>query len=355
MQEKEIWQSRAGRLICLTIILLGVYLLLKYALGIFLPFLFALVIGSVLSSVAKKSSQRLGGKRKSWAVFYTVVFWLAFFSSLYLAAQKIVKEAGELMDFLAQNREEIGEKIEGFVNSLMSIPSKIPFLKELDGAGATVSDTLQKLTEAGVQLLARYAGRIALGAPKIALALAVCVIASAYIAIDREKIKTYFRSLSSQRWHSRAERIFGRVSMGIRGYGRAYFWLFIINFAQLYVGLLILRIKYAFIIAFVLAFFDILPLFSAGVILVPWGIMLIVGGNYGTGVGLLLLFGVVSVVRQIAEPRLIGKELGIHPLATLVAMYTGFGFFGFWGMILAPMGVLMIKEILEESKKGEKS
>ena len=355
MQEKERWQSLAGRLICLAIILLGVYLLLKYALGIFLPFLFALIIGSALSSAAKKSSGKLGGKRKSWAVFYTIVFWSAFFSVLYLAAEKIFNEAAELMDFLAQNRQEIGSGIEGFVNSLMAIPSKIPFLKDLGGAGGEVSNIVQNVTEQGVQLLAKYAGKIALGAPKLALALAVCVIASVYIAIDGEKIRGYFRSLSWEKWQSRAERILSRISMGVRGYSRAYFWLFIINFAQLYVGLLILKIKYAFIIALVLAFFDILPLFSAGVVLVPWGIMLIVGESYGAGIGMLLLFGVVSVIRQIAEPRLVSKELGIHPLATLVAMYIGFGFFGFWGMMLAPMGVLMIKEILEDSKKGEKS
>ena len=354
MVENQRWQSRAGKLFCLAIALAAIYLILEYAIGVILPFFFAILIGSIISSVAKVSAKRFGGRRKAWAIFYTVVFWTVIFISIYLIVQKLVMEAGELMDMLVYREEEIALSVENAVNFIMALPSKIPFLKGLDRAGEVASDIAQGILKGFGEYLTRALTNTVLSTPKAILSLAVCIIAGSYIAVDGEKIKSYLLGLVALSSQKKAVRLIGRISKGIKGYGKAYFFLFLINFVQLYGGLLILRRKYALLVSFAIAILDILPLFSAGVFLIPWGIWLIVGGNYLVGVGMLLLFGIISVVRQIAEPRLIGKQLGIHPLATLVAMYIGLGFFGFWGMLLAPIGILMVKEILEGSKKEEK-
>ena len=354
MVENQRWQSRAGRLFCLVVVLASVYVVLKYAIGVLLPFVFALLIGSVIYSVSKASARRLGGKQKAWAIFYTAVFWTVLFVAIYLLTQRIVKEAIEFIEQLMYREDEIVSGVKSAVNFVLALPSRIPFLKGLDGVGEMVSQMAQGILASVAEYLTKAFANAVISTPRAALSIAVCIIAGTYIAVDGEKIKGYLLELVTRSSQRKTNLLLGRISKGIKGYVKAYFFLFIINFVQLYSGLLLLRRRYALLISFVIAIFDMLPLFSAGVFLIPWGIWLIVGGNYFVGVGMLLLFGIISVVRQIAEPRLIGKQLGIHPLATLAAIYIGLGLFGFWGMILAPIGILMVKEILEGSKKEEK-
>ena len=353
MEKNDGWQSRAGRLFCVSVALAGVYLALKYALGVLLPFLSAWLIGALLSALARRSAERLGGKKKSWAVFYSAVFWVLAFVLCYLAVDKLIREAREMMALIGEREEDITLWIKDVVNTLTALPSKLPFLGSIGSAGervsAFVSNSLQRMAERVGEAFATGVGRAALGAPGVVLGLIACIISSVYIAVGWENMRDYLFGLAPEGWRIRD--ISKRVASGLRGYGRAYFWLFVITFTELYVGLLLLGRRYAFFISFVVAIFDLLPLFSAGVVLVVWGIVLIADGSYLTGVGMLLLFGVITVIRQIAEPRLVGKQLGIHPLATLMSMYIGFRLFGFWGMILSPVGALALKEILEGGKK----
>ena len=116
-----------------------------------------------------------------------------------------------------------------------------------------------------------------------------------------------------------------------------------ITFLQLYVGFLILGMDYALTIALITALVDILPVIGVGTVLVPWAaVKLIAGANY-QGFGLLIIFAVVSVVREIIEPKIIGKSIGLHPLATLFSMYIGLETCGFLGMITFPVLLIAIK------------
>ena len=130
----------------------------------------------------------------------------------------------------------------------------------------------------------------------------------------------------------------------MRCYAKAYLLLFLLTFVEVLCGLLILRRPYAFLVAFVIATVDILPVLGTGTVLIPWAVILLLSGQYRTGLGLLILYGVVTVVRQIAEPHLIGGTLGIHPLATLFFLFVGVRLFGFAGVLLAPLAALLFRE-----------
>ena len=94
-------------------------------------------------------------------------------------------------------------------------------------------------------------------------------------------------------------------------------------------------------VAAAIALLDILPLIGTGTILVPWGIVLIAGGDLVGGVGLILLFALIEVLRNILEPRIVGNQIGLHPIVTITAMYAGLKIAGFWGMLAAPVAVLL--------------
>ncbi len=111
---------------------------------------------------------------------------------------------------------------------------------------------------------------------------------------------------------------------------------------------------FALIPCWIVVFFLIpinLPLLGTGVVLIPWAVVSFFIGDMRLGMGLLILFGVSSLVRQFTEPRLLGAELGLHPLVSLLAVYAGWKLFGVWGMMLAPFGALWAKALIR--KKGE--
>jgi len=132
-------------------------------------------------------------------------------------------------------------------------------------------------------------------------------------------------------------------------YLRSYLVIMLITFVIMLFGLLVLRVKYAVLIAFVVAVLDALPLIGIGTVLVPWSVYQMIFGNFGFGIGLLLLFVFCEVVHQFAEPRIVGKSLGIHPIASIMLLYIGYYLFGFLGLLLVPLisvvfGILRNKE-----------
>ena len=99
-----------------------------------------------------------------------------------------------------------------------------------------------------------------------------------------------------------------------------------------------------------IALADLLPIIGVGTILIPWGIVMLLQKNFYLGFGLLILYLVISLIRQVAEPKVLGKSLGLHPLLTLFATYVGFSLFGLLGMILAPILLLIVKRLLKEER-----
>ena len=121
-----------------------------------------------------------------------------------------------------------------------------------------------------------------------------------------------------------------------------------LTFAEIFIGLSILKVKYAFLIALGVAVIDILPVFGTGIVLIPWAICAWLLQDMRLGLGLVVLYGVVTIVRQIAEPHVIGTSIGLHPAAALFSSYVGLKLFGFLGMILGPAAAFVIFEVINE-------
>ena len=127
-----------------------------------------------------------------------------------------------------------------------------------------------------------------------------------------------------------------------------------LTFIELFIGFSVIGVNYAFLAALGVALVDILPIFGAGTVLVPWGVVALLTGNRFTGLGLLVIWAVISVVRQFAEPRIVGKSLGVSPLLALLAMYGGFRLFGVSGMILSPAVIILVRAFVEEGRASGK-
>ena len=150
----------------------------------------------------------------------------------------------------------------------------------------------------------------------------------------------------------KARQVVSHTAKAFRGWARAYLLIMVMTFCELLVGFLFLRVKYAFLIALVTAAIDILPLFGAGTVLIPWAVISLMQKNFGLGTGLIILWGVITVIRQLAEPRIVGSSLGLPTLVSLAAMFIGFRIAGIVGMVAFPALASLIFAFIGCDKEG---
>ena len=122
-----------------------------------------------------------------------------------------------------------------------------------------------------------------------------------------------------------------------------------ITYIVVLVGFLLLRIKNAPIVALIIALLDVLPIIGVGTVLVPWGIFELATGNHLFSIGLLALFVINTIVRQLCEPKIVGKSLGLHPIATIIMLYAGYALFGIVGILLVPILSVIFRVILNKN------
>lgn len=143
-----------------------------------------------------------------------------------------------------------------------------------------------------------------------------------------------------------------RVNLG--GWFRAQCKLMGLTFLLLTIGFLILRVEFPLLLGALIALVDALPMLGTGTVLVPWGLLVLLQGQTALGLGLIALYGVTALTRSILEPRMVGRQLGLNPLLTLVALYIGYRLWGILGMILAPVLTITILEIWSMATAGKR-
>ncbi len=246
----------------------------------------------------------------------------------------------------------------GVLTSLVEDPAVLDrFLARLsellpgqDAASPTLSglsDYLRALLERSVETLAgkipSVVGSALLTLPEVVLFLLVSVVAAFYFSMDLEEVHSTVRALLPERLSARlSEARSGAFRMG-GAYLRAYLTLTGIIFLLMLVGLTLVGVRYPLLLAAILAALDILPVIGVGTVLVPWGIVSLLMGDVRLGIGLLILFGITEVVRQVVEPRLVGHMLGVHPLLSLFSLYLGARLFGILGLLLGPLLAILMR------------
>jgi sporulation integral membrane protein YtvI len=282
---------------------------------------------------------------------------------LYALCSRLLIELQKLFVFLIEDSGEPDGQIARFIGVLKGFFQRIPFIEKLQKADflqyfvgdteAFVSEQLQTVLSKFSERVTGALGSLLRGLPSLLLFFLVTVISCFYFAIEFEAVCRALARLVPRRFAERVPSLRSRVAEAARRYFRAYFLLFLLTFAQLVVGLVILRVDYVFLIAFLTAVLDILPVLGVGTVLVPFALFSFATGSVSRGIGLLILYGVMTVVRQIAEPHLVGKSLGLHPILMLVSFYAGFKLFGVAGVFLGPALALLIKALLGSKESAQ--
>ncbi len=336
--EKEKLQKYAYLTICGFGIAALAFLVFRYALALLLPFALAFF----LAYLPRRPAQRLAARLRISVRFCRMALsLLSLFLLLGGAGLLLYLIVGEAWRFVS------GLSASGQLEQMLSAVLRFPH--GLLGSSEIAMEWEKKIADAvGTAAASLLSGAlssmtaIAAAVPRILLFLLVTVVSVLYISWDLERILLVVKRLLPARLQSIASALKNGVLKTALSYLRSYGILMLMTFVLVFVGLLILRAEYAVLMAALIALLDVLPVIGVGTVLVPWSVFSFLMGQSGRGVGLLVLLGAHEIMRQIAEPRILGRSLGVHPLVTLVLLYVGYSLFGFVGLLLMPaVGVLL--------------
>lgn len=328
------------------VILLCLFVL-KYILPAFLPFLLGAFVAVLINPIVKKFSKKFDMKQKPLGVFLLILFYATVGTVVTVLTVRLIVGAGEFMSKLptiySKNIEPIITAMLEFVNDAAEFIYRV-FGKSDNVTYSEVENLLAALRSSlgdavsGLSLKALTAlSAFAAAVPSFAVSVLFTLVSSFFFVSDMDNIVKFMKNKLPDRFVNLLSKLKQSSLNAMLNYVRSYALILFITFAELLLGFVILGIKSPLLKALCISLFDILPILGSGGILVPWGIIKLFGNCYKDGVGLILLWAVISVVRNIIEPKIVGKQVGLHPLLTLMSMYVGTKLFGFWGLILLPV------------------
>lgn len=209
----------------------------------------------------------------------------------------------------------------------------------------SIRNNIGSLTEIGTDLITSVIAGIGsfLGnLPFFITVLLFSLLAAFFISLDWPRLRQGLIKILPSYISQTGKVIFKDLRRSLVGFARAQLTLVVVTGIIVLMGLWILGIEYAFTIAIITCVIDLLPYLGVGSLLIPWGVYLLLVGNYPLGIGILVVYGVVTVVRQLLEPKLVSANIGLNPLLTLVALFVGLQLLGISGLILGPIFGVMI-------------
>ncbi|MBQ8415680.1 MAG: sporulation integral membrane protein YtvI [Clostridia bacterium] len=344
------WERIASILVTLILGGVLVYFFFRYAFLLFLPFLLAWLISLGLGPLSRTLSRRMHLPHKAVTVLLLLLFVGLGAWGLWEAISRLIGEAWSLVERLLLD-DRLLASVEDWMSRIDGLGAGIGMINGGEGSlgewllGAATG-AFNSLLSSLATHLPELAGGLVTSLPTVFFIVFITLIAGYYFCTDRERIEAGLISLLPRSAARRLPRIRESMRRFSLRYLRAYLLLFLITFAMLFIGLLILGVEYAFLLALLVAIADLLPVIGVGTVMVPWSVILLLGRNFYLGFGILILYLAIELMRQITEPKLVGKSLGLHPLLMLFSTYAGFYLFGLLGMILAPILTLFAKNLL---------
>lgn len=328
----------------------------KYLVPILLPFIISFIMASVLVIPAKKLAGKDNKARRFCAImvgiaFFALLFWgIAFLGvalmDWFLGFLEFIprlyqEEILPLLNFLyleATERltfaePELTEKINGVFQN---------FVGNIGNFISSFSMNAIKAVTSGIA-----------GIPGLIIKLILMIISCFFFLLDYDKVMAFFFSLIPKGKEKAFETVKWYVTNTLLVYIRSYSLLFLMTYVELALGFQILGIPYAPIIGLMVAVFDILPVLGTGGILLPWTVVLLVMKNIPMGIGMFVLYLIITIIRNTMEPKLVGKQIGLHPLATMISLYVGLKVIGFWGMLIFPTTLAVLSSMKKEIQERE--
>ncbi len=310
-----------------------------------MPFVVGMIFAMIANPMVKFLEKRIKINRKYGSVIMIVLVIGLVVLACYGAGTVLAKGIGAFMAYLPTMSANAGTEFSEAIDQLQQLLEKLPFTQNVDlsAIGTAIQDFLTNFVSSSDSATLGAIGEFAKSLPDMIVGIVVGLLAAYFFIADKDKLITGVEKHLSAGFLAKTERIYKQLVHAVGGYFKAQFKIMGVIYVILLIGLLILRVDFAWLIAFGIAFLDMLPVFGTGTVLCPWAVIKLFTGDYKMAVGMIVLYVVSLVVHQIVQPKLIGDSVGLDPFASLLFMFIGYRVGSVVGMILAiPIGMILI-------------
>ncbi len=335
----------------ISLIVFGVYYV---TVKFLLPFVIGAIIAYAVQKPAKKLSKIMKLSQGAWSVILSLVLFIFVGFVLCFAAYKIIVLSFDFVDYLPRLFEKtktaFGSLEDKYSDIFMRFPDEIKtsinvFFND------TFKNILSSLSNGVTGIISSLIKRL----PLVFISGIVTLVASCYISKDFTGLKKFVKSLLSVGLIKKSIKIKDILVGSVFKILKSYLFLSLITALELYIGFLILNVKKPLLFALIIALVDILPVLGSGTVLVPWALTAILLNDYKLGIGISVLYIIMTILRNFLEPKILGVQLGVNSLFTLIAMFIGLKILGFWGLILFPIILIVIIRYYKDEMKEELS
>ena len=311
----------------------------------FMPFVIGWIISMIANPLVRLLEKKLKIVRKHGSMMIIIAVLAVVILLGYLGVSKLVAETGNLIENLPQIYEnwqrdfqEIGENLEIVYNRLPRDTQA-----HLEQLASNLSGYLSGLVQTIGEPTVAATGNFVKNVPSALISVIMCILSAYFFTAERHEILQGMRKYVPGEIWDRVSSVIAELKRVVGGYFKAQFKIMGVVYVILLVGLLIMRVGYSPLVAFLVAFLDALPFFGTGTVLIPWAVIKLLSADYEIAVGLVILYAVTQIVRQVIQPKIVGDTIGMNPLATLIFMYIGYKISSVIGMIIAvPVGMIVI-------------
>ncbi|WP_409304487.1 sporulation integral membrane protein YtvI [Peribacillus sp. SCS-155] len=318
------------------VLLLIIIFLIPYSWTLIFAFVTAMLLDGAITSIGRTFKLK-----RIWSVLITFVLYVGGLLGL----------AFIVISVLTKQIINLSEKFPGLVRNLYHT-AVLPFHRQWERYSRNLpEDAINSITDAierGIsslelffQNLVRGTVQLATLVPGFLIDFLIYLIALFLISLEYPNIKSKVRHFLSESTYQKISLVLGDLNKAGVGFIKAQLFLSIITFSMAYTGLWLLKVPYTLLLSLLIVLVDILPILGTGSVLVPWAIVAIFQGDQQLGIGLLVMFIVITVVRRIIEPKVFSANMGLSPLAALISLYLGFKILGFIGLFLGPALVIV--------------
>lgn len=322
------------------------WLLFSYALPWLLPFIFAMLTARLLEPIVLYMKKRFKFRRGFSAAVCTIMVVGCVISAVALLTGGVIAKLIELAKDLPSYFSSLPELVDGVQGKLQNlIMSSSPEMRGI------VEGALGGIMHQANELPARFSAKVisfltscASCTPKVLMFIVTYAVGTFFLSTSFQSVINFLVKQFPGHWQSKIKGMKSDVFGTLGKWARAELILMTVTFAELLAAFLLLRIKSPLPAAMLVAVIDALPVLGTGIVLIPWAILLFISGNYARGAAIAVIWGIITLVRSFLEPKLLGENVGLHPAATLLAIYAGYSIAGVRGMIFFPFILIILKQ-----------
>ena len=341
------WTSVAKNAAIFLLSLLLIFILLKLSI-FYIPFLIGFIISLIIEPIIKKVTKKTGLARKTSAIIVLILLFTILISLIILGVVTLVSESSDLLSNINVYIEKIYNFVQKYITILQENEINLPnkFIEIIQNGAmqalGTVTTYLTTFLKNALQTVTKI--------PIAFIYITITILSTYFICADKFFILDQFEHHVPRAWAKKFGKHVREISATLGGYLKAEAIIIVISFFITLFGLIIgkiagLNIAYPLLSALGIAFVDALPILGAGTVMIPWAIISAINGDIAMALTLISLYIVIVIMRQLIEPKLVSKGIGIHPIFTLIAMYTGFRITGVIGLFLGPIILIILKNI----------